>query len=226
MTTQKTFTANVDTFRDLGRKAAEHSAIHEARRGENETIAEEKMELYAALASDLLDVNMNKGNLPKYVREPFQAAMAEIAGLDPKKGAGKRYYDGSVGIARYAKRLGIDMSRNDRRQAIRDALAAQNIANESQLHKWIKGDDETSYIDTVVRRFVGGFSYSKDAKGDRYISGWRVGGDREELDSLIEALEAARRIEEQVQQATSRAEAEERKFAEVWAEVQATLDAE
>jgi len=184
-----------NVFSDLGALVADSKAVAEANNAANQEISARKIAMYARLAGEIWSVGLKKGNLPKYAREEFQEAMMNGASLDASKGAGQRYFNGAVGISRMRKELEIPAQATV--DAIKSALDANGINTEAKLHTLISGGP-ASDIAKVVARYVGRATYGKDDDGKKFVTGYKAGARRDELDDLIEALQMERSLADEV----------------------------
>lgn len=211
----QTLNVNAAAFKTIGETVRRHESLGESIKADRAMIKTEKLDIYGVAAAEIWNVPLTKGNLPKYAKDAFKDALKNDAGLEPNKGAGKRLYEGSVGISRLRKSLGVPTQATP--SAIVDALRAKGINSEADLHKHLRGDKDDEFS-AVVAKWVGRLTYRKDENGKRTPNGWKWGKGYDQLEELIRAIDEAEILGKKIGAEAEKAEDERRAVADLLAD--------
>lgn len=234
MTTAFTMTQSV--FADVAKIEADTATTRDTNKAAMAAISDRKMDAYSALVCDLLDAKLQKGNLTKTFADEFRAGLMG-AGLtnkagDKLSGNGKRYYDNTVGILRKINGGDLGVPSQATPQAIREALAAENVDNESQLKAWLD-EGKAKYLhehEEIIKQVAGTWTFGKDNKGKPRPTGHKlakvngiknpsIDDVRQQWQDIVNAVEARLDGLAQLEDAANSANTDERAIAALLKEI-------
>jgi len=212
----KDFTTNSETFRKIMDAEVFGKAVSAENKERNEDLADRKITGYSNLIADIKDVRLQKGNLPKTVRDKVWDGLTVEAGLSTS--VAKKYMETSVKAVRM-----FDFPSQGGAAAVKSELLAQGLDSEAKLRKRVSGEDKLTPEQQVAKDFVGGWTYKKNDEGESEPSMWKWGKHVDPadpfaaMDRAIEALQAQRLIAEAALAAAQEAETERATYEQVMA---------